>query len=62
MFWRYFNLALTFSMVALWVLATLTGLINSVAFVGHVSMLALVLAGWSAYRSDTPTPKREEEQ
>lgn len=52
--WRHFNLVLTVAMVALWALATYTDWINSVRFVGHVSMLALVLAAWSAYRSDTP--------
>lgn len=52
--WRRINLGLVFAMLALWALATFTGLIGNTAFIGHVSMLALVLAALSAWRSDAP--------
>lgn len=68
MSWRLFNLwltvaclILTVACAALWVVAWLGGFIGSTAFIGHVSMLALVLAGVStaagslaAWRSDEP--------
>lgn len=38
----------------LWGLATWFGWVNSVAFVAHMSMLALVAAFISAWRSDVP--------
>jgi hypothetical protein len=36
--------------VALWVVATFTGWINSVAYVSHLSQAALVLGSWSAWQ------------
>lgn len=47
--------------IALWAVATVTGWVNSPAFISHVSMLALVYAaftGWQGARAekkaDTP--------
>jgi hypothetical protein len=67
--WRRLNAALAvvsfallISMVALWVWATVVGQIGNTIFIGHVSMLALVLAcaammtGYiAAWRADVPT-------
>ena len=61
MFWRYFNLSLVFAMLALWAIAWLTNLIGNTAFIGHISMLALVLASLSSWRSDMPTKLKEGE-
>jgi len=55
MTWRLANLIGAILSVVLWGLATYTGWINSVAFVSHISMLALVVAFISAWRSDVPT-------
>lgn len=51
---RWFDLSLTIGSVLLWIVAALMGWIGSTIFIGHVSMLALVYAAWSAYRSDVP--------
>lgn len=73
--WRKFNLVLTLvnsvlalACIALWVVAWLGGFIGNTAFIGHVSMLALVMAAVStaagalaAWRSDVPTPKQDDE-
>ena len=53
---RKFNLWLTVFCISLWAVAIVFGFIGSTIFIGHVSMLALVLAAWSAYRSDVPNP------
>lgn len=69
MTWRSFNgwlaatsAVLTVIMVGLWIGAWLGGFIGDTSFIGHVSMLALVLATASmtsgaiaAWRSDVPT-------
>lgn len=69
MSWRRVNAALAIASgvvllvsVALWLVAWLTGFIGSTDFIGHVSMLALVLASASmlsgylaAWRADVPT-------
>lgn len=47
-------------MVALWLVATLTGLVESVTFVSHVSMLALVLAEFSAWQASRTEEKEDE--
>jgi hypothetical protein len=46
-------------MVALWGFAMATGIIGSTKFIGHVSMLALVLAALASWRSDVPTDSEE---
>lgn len=47
-------------MIALWAFATATGLVQSVTFVSHVSMLALVLAEFSAWQASRTEQKEEE--
>lgn len=53
--WRTANMAGAVFCAILWVVATFTGWIHSVTFLGHISMLALVAAFISAWRSDVPT-------
>lgn len=55
MSWRRFNAAGVVFSVLVWIVATITGIISSVAFVSHVSLLALALAFVAAWRSDVPT-------
>jgi len=59
--WRRTDLGLLVAMLVLWGLATALDLIGSTVFIGHVSMLALVLAALSAWRSDAPSPKDKED-
>lgn len=75
MTWRAANAALAIGSavalafcVALWIAATVGGFIGSTTFIGHVSMLALVLASASmvsgylaAWRSDVPTDEDDED-
>lgn len=49
-----------FVMLALWAFATLTGLVKSVTFVSHVSMLALVLAEFSAWQASRTEQKEDD--
>jgi hypothetical protein len=60
--WRRTDLGLLFAMLVLWGIATLFDLIGNTKFIGHVSMLALVLAALSAWRSDAPNPKEKEKK
>ena len=59
--WKYLNLFGAIASLALWGVATFTGWINSVAFVSHISMLALVISFIAAWRADTYTPPPGEE-
>lgn len=52
--WSRLDFLLMMSMVGLWALATALGLIGNTTFIGHVSMLALVLAVLASWRSDEP--------
>lgn len=55
--YRVFNRVLLDLIVALWIVAVVLALIGSTTFIGHVSMLALVLSVYSALRSDEPDPE-----
>lgn len=55
--YRVFNRVLLDLIVLLWIAATVLALIGNTTFIGHVSMLALVLAVYSALRSDEPDPE-----
>lgn len=59
-FWKYFHLVGIFAMVLLWAVATFSGLVESVTFVSHVSMLALVLAEFSAWQASRTEEKEDE--
>lgn len=50
-FWKYLHLAGIIFFLALWLVASLVGWIESVRFVSHVSMAALVLAELSAWQA-----------
>lgn len=47
-------------MLIVWGIATLTGLVQSVVFVSHVSMLALVLAEFSAWQASRTEQKEDQ--
>lgn len=47
-------------MIALWAFAVLTGLVQSVTFVSHVSMLALVLSEFAAWQGSRTEQKEDE--
>lgn len=58
-FWKWVHLVGIFVMLALWAFATLTGLVKSVVFVSHVSMLALVLAEISSWQGSRTEQKQD---
>lgn len=58
--WRRLHGWATIVFFALWGVAVLTGWIDSVKFVSHVSMLALVYAGVSAWQSGRAEVKIDE--
>lgn len=58
--WKRFHFVGVLAMVALWAVATLTHLVNSVTFVSHVSMLALVLAELSAWQAARTEQKQDD--
>lgn len=60
-FWKWMHFVGIFMMLALWAIATLTGLVKSVTFVSHVSMLALVLAEFSAWQSSRTEQKQDKD-
>lgn len=59
-FWKWMHFGGIFVMLALWAFATLTGLVKSVTFVSHVSMLALVLAEFSAWQASRTEQKEDD--
>lgn len=59
-FWKWVHFAGIFVMLAIWGFATLTGLVKSVTFVSHVSMLALVLAEFSAWQASRTEQKEDD--
>jgi hypothetical protein len=61
--WKWIHLGFVFFFTALWGVAFLTGWINSVAFISHVSMVALVYAAasaWQAARAEEVEEERDE--
>lgn len=52
--WRKLNAVGAIISTILWGFATWVGWINSVAFVSHISMLALVVSFIAAWRADVP--------
>lgn len=61
-FWKWFHLVGIFAMMVLWAFATFTGLVKSVTFVSHVSMLALVLAEFSAWQASRTEQKEDDRE
>lgn len=62
-FWKWTHLFGIFFFIALWIVAWIFGWIESVVFVSHVSMVALVLseiAAWQASRVEQKEDKRED--
>jgi hypothetical protein len=58
--WRRFNGWLVLAMLALWLTSWQFDFIGNTKFIGHVSMLALVLAAWAGYRADVPVEETEQ--
>lgn len=54
MSWRNINAVGAVVSLILWGVATWTDWINSVRFVSHISMLALVISFIAAWRADVP--------
>lgn len=57
--WRKANAAMALLSCILWGFATWVGWINSVAFVSHMSMLALVASFIAGWRADVPDKEGE---
>lgn len=63
-FWKWVHFWGIFVVIGVWILAGFTGWINSVAFVSHISMAALVLAeisSWQGSRTEQKQDKQIEE-
>ena len=60
-FWKHIWFVGIFVMLGLWIYAAVTGLVNSVAFVSHMSMLALVLAMIAAWQGSRTEQKQDEQ-
>lgn len=60
-FWKWFWFVGIWAMFALWGFATYTGLVESVVFVSHVSMLALVLAVLAAWQGARGEQKQDQQ-
>ena len=61
-FWKWAHFGGIFLFIALWIFATITGLVESVVFVSHVSMIALVLAEFSAWQASRTEQKEDEDK
>lgn len=61
-FWKKFHRFLVFFWIALWIAATIFGWIYSVAFVSHISMVALVLGSFAAYQSARVEVKEDDKE
>lgn len=59
-FWKYFHLIGIILFLVLWGIAWIAGWIESVRFVSHVSMAALVLAELSAWQAARVERKEDE--
>lgn len=46
--------------IALWIFATITGLVHSVAFISHLSIVALVLASAASWQSARVEKKEDD--
>jgi hypothetical protein len=46
--------------IARWIVASMTGWINSVAYVSHLSQAALVLGSWSAWQATRVEAQQDE--
>jgi hypothetical protein len=59
--WRRIHGALTINWVLLWIAAMIFHWLNSVAFVSHLSAVALILGSWSSWQSARVEVKQDEE-
>lgn len=56
---KWLHLGLVITWLTLWATAAITGWINSVAFVSHMSMVALVLGSASAWQAARTEEKED---
>jgi hypothetical protein len=61
-FWKYVHLCGVIFFIGLWIYAGAVGLVKSVVFVSHVSMVALVLAELSAWQAARTEDKEDQKQ
>lgn len=54
MTWRRLNAAGAALSAALWIMAGVTGWVNSIAFIAHISMATMVFTFIAAWRADVP--------
>lgn len=60
--WKLVHFGLVIFWLCLWIVAAVTGWINSVAFVSHMSMAALVLASLAAWQGARTEEKQDKEE
>lgn len=58
--WKWVHFCGIFFFIALWIAAAVFGWVQSVVFVSHVSMVALVLAEVSAWQASRTEQKEDE--
>lgn len=52
--WRTLNAAGAALSAVLWIIASFTGWVNSVAFISHISMATMIFTFVAAWRADVP--------
>jgi hypothetical protein len=60
-FWKWLHFWGIFVVIGVWILAVPTGWIQSVVFVSHVSMAALVLAEISSWQGSRTEQKQDKQ-
>lgn len=60
-FWKWMHFVGIFIVIGIWILAIPTGWIQSVTFVSHISMAALVLAEISSWQGSRTEQKQDAE-
>lgn len=58
--WRTLNALGAGLSAVLWFIASLTGWVNSVAFISHISMATMIFTFIAAWRADVPTREEDE--
>lgn len=57
--WKWIHFVLAFAIIAVWILAVPTGWINSIMFLSHVSMFALLYAAVSSWQGARTEQKQD---
>lgn len=56
--WRAFGKVLVVLAIVLWAASVVLDFVGNTKFIGHMTMLALVLTAMGMWRSDEPTPDK----